>query len=133
MYITIGKKARVGVAMRGALPSRLSLTYPCMTTNCVALSMSKFVELINSESDPSGNLRLKYGAGADDPLPFAVVIATVPCPNPLPPPACAFGFFILTQSRERPERYAEPSRSTRCLRASFSNVVIVSFDEPQGC
>jgi hypothetical protein len=48
---------------------------PLQDTNCVAMSMSKFVELINSESDPiSGNLRLKYGFGAGDPLPFVLTL-----------------------------------------------------------
>jgi hypothetical protein len=36
--------------------------------------MSEF-ELIGSESDPiNGNLRLKYGAGPDDPLPFILTL-----------------------------------------------------------
>ena len=44
-------------------------------TNCVVLSMSEFVELISSETDPiNGNLRLKYGTGADDPLPFILTL-----------------------------------------------------------
>ena len=37
--------------------------------------MSDFVELINSETDPiNGNLRLKYGSGADDPQPFILTL-----------------------------------------------------------
>ena len=36
--------------------------------------MGNFFELINSESDPKGNLRLKYGSGADDPLPFILTL-----------------------------------------------------------
>jgi hypothetical protein len=37
-------------------------------------AMSTVVELINSEADPSGTLRLKYGTKADDPAPFVLTL-----------------------------------------------------------
>jgi hypothetical protein len=37
--------------------------------------MSNFFELMNFETDPiNGNLRLKYGSGPDDPLPFILTL-----------------------------------------------------------
>ena len=48
---------------------------PLHDTNCVVLSMSESVELIDSKTDPvNGNLRLKYGSGPDDPLPFILTL-----------------------------------------------------------
>ena len=39
--------------------------------------MSTFVELISSDADPSGILRLKYGSKPDDPAPL--VLTLTPC------------------------------------------------------
>jgi hypothetical protein len=36
--------------------------------------MSAFVELIHSEAEPSGILRLRYGTRADDPAPFVLTV-----------------------------------------------------------